>query len=142
MLNRHFLARAAVAVAAAAIIAAPVVSRAQDEGGTKAAHELRSQYDTAVKGKTIAYLPITLAAPIAAEWGRMVEVEAAWRGMKYVVRDPNFDSAAQLQALTALVNDKVDVLIVQNPSVTLLVKELKRAEAQQRQPVRMAFVGQ
>src|SRR6202041_2027165 len=97
---------------------------------TKAAHELRSQYDTAVKGKTIAYLPITLAAPIAAEWGRMVEVEAAWRGMKYVVRDPNFDSAAQLQALTALVNDKVDVLIVQNPSVTLLVKELKRAEAQ------------
>ena len=98
-----------------------LLSRAQEEGGTKAAHELRSEYDKAVKGKTIAYLPITLAAPIAAEWGRMVEVEAAWRGMKYVVRDPNFDSRRHiLQALTALVNDKVDVLIVQNPSVTLL----------------------
>jgi ribose transport system substrate-binding protein len=130
MFNRHFLARAAVVLAAAAVMAAPVVTRAQDEGGTKAAHELRAAYDAAVKGKTIAYLPITLAAPIAAEWGHVVEVEAAWRGMKYVVRDPNFDSAAQLQALTALVNDKVDVLIVQNPSVTLLVKELKRAEAQ------------
>ena len=130
MFNRHFLTRVAVVFAATAITIAPVVTRAQDEGGTKAAHELRSEYDSAVKGKTIAYLPITLAAPLAAEWGRMIETEAAWRGMKYVVRDPNFDSAAQLQALTALVNDKVDVLIVQNPSVTLLVKELKRAEAQ------------
>jgi ABC-type sugar transport system substrate-binding protein len=34
------------------------------------------------------------------------------------------------QALTALVNDKPDIIIVQNPSVTLLVKEMKRAEAQ------------
>jgi ribose transport system substrate-binding protein len=130
MFNRHFLTKAAIALVGAAIVAAPVVTRAQDEGGTKAAHELRSEYDNAVKGKTIAYLPITLAAPLAAEWGRMIETEAAWRGMKYVVRDPNFDSAAQLQAFTALVNDKVDVLIVQNPSVTLLVKEMKRAEAQ------------
>ena len=34
------------------------------------------------------------------------------------------------QALTALVDEKPDVLIVQNPSVTLLMKELKRAESQ------------
>ena len=121
MLKRQILARTAAVLAAAAILClcGPVVAQAQDEGGTKAARELRAEYDTAVKGKTIAYLPISLAAPITAEWGRMIEMEAAWRGMKYVVRDPNFDSAAQLQALTALVNDKVDVIIVQNPSVTL-----------------------
>ena len=130
MLSRPLLAGTAIALAWAAILAVPSVAVAQDEGGTKAAHELRADYDKSIKGKTIAYLPITLAAPIAAEWGRMIEEEAAWRGMKYVVRDPNFDSAAQLQALTALVNDKVDVLIVQNPSVTLLIKEMKRAEAQ------------
>jgi ABC-type sugar transport system substrate-binding protein len=34
------------------------------------------------------------------------------------------------QALTALVDQKPDVLIVQNPSVTLLMKDLKRAEQQ------------
>ncbi|WP_159007169.1 sugar ABC transporter substrate-binding protein [Bradyrhizobium sp. S69] len=132
MLTRQILAKTAAVLSAAAMLClcGPVVAQAQDEGGTKAARELRAEYDTAVKGKTIAYLPISLAAPITAEWGRMIEMEAAWRGMKYVVRDPNFDSAAQLQALTALVNDKVDVIIVQNPSVTLLAKELKRAEAQ------------
>jgi ABC-type sugar transport system substrate-binding protein len=34
------------------------------------------------------------------------------------------------QALSALVDQKPDVLIVQNPSVTLLMKDLKRAEQQ------------
>jgi ribose transport system substrate-binding protein len=130
MLNRFALTKAAVAMVGVAIFWAPSPMRAQDGGGTKAARELRADYDKAVKGKTIGYVPITLAAPISAEWGRVLETEAAWRGMKYIVRDPNFDSAAQLQAVTALVNDKVDVLVVQNPSVTLLVKELKRAEAQ------------
>jgi ribose transport system substrate-binding protein len=60
----------------------------------------------------------------------VLRTEAEWRGLKYVVRDPNNNPSAMSQALTALVNDKPDVLIVQNPSVTLLVKELKRAETQ------------
>ena len=47
-----------------------------------------------------------------------------------VVRDPNNNPSAMQQALTALVDQKPDVLIVQNPSVTLLMKDLKRAEAQ------------
>ena len=42
----------------------PVAAHAQDEGGTKTARELRADYDKAVKGKTIAYLPIALAVPI------------------------------------------------------------------------------
>jgi ABC-type sugar transport system substrate-binding protein len=38
--------------------------------------------------------------------------------------------SAMQQALTALVDQKPDVIVVQNPSVTLLMKELKRAEAE------------
>ena len=54
------------------------------------------------------------------------------------------------QALTALIDEKPDVIVVQNPSVTLLMKELKRAEAQGIHVVQMnmssnyksdAFVG-
>ena len=119
---------------AGAVIAAlwaPGAGHAQDEGGgTKTAREVRAIYDTAAKGKTIAFLPIALGVPLQDEWGRVLRTEAEWRGMKYVVRDPNNNPSAMTQALTALVNDKPDILVVQNPSVTLLMKELKRAESQ------------
>ena len=119
------------AVAAGLALAAlPLMATAQEEGGTKTARELRSDYDKALKGKTIAYIPIALGVPLADEWGRVVHEEAEWRGMKYIVRDPNNNPSAMQQALTALVDQKPDVLIVQNPSVTLLMKDLKRAESQ------------
>src|ERR1700723_2860791 len=130
MLQKSFL-KAALTLAGFALAAgAPSIAMAQEEGGTKTAHELRADYNKAVEGKTIAFLPIALGVPLQDEWERVIRTEAAWRGMKYVVRDPNNNPSAMQQALTALVNDKPDVLIVQNPSVTLLMKELKRAEAQ------------
>src|SRR5215475_3574020 len=120
-----------LAVAAGfAIAAMPLFAAAQEEGGTKTARELRASYDKALQGKTIAYLPIALGVPLSDEWGRVVQEEAEWRGMKYIVRDPNNNPSAMQQALTALVDQKPDVLIVQNPSVTLLMKDLKRAESQ------------
>src|SRR5580700_637322 len=131
MLQKSFLAKAALTIAGFALLAgAPFIAMAQEEGGTKTAHELRADYNKAVEGKTIAFLPIALGVPLQDEWERVGRTEAAWRGMKYIVRDPNNNPSAMQQALTALVNDKPDVLIVQNPSVTLLMKELKRAESQ------------
>ncbi len=121
--------RTGAVLAGALALSAAAPALAQD-AGTKTARELRSAYDAAVKGKTIAFLPIALGVPLQDEWGRVIKQEAEWRGMKYVVRDPNNNPSAMQQALTALVNDKPDVLIVQNPSVTLLMKELKRAESQ------------
>jgi len=121
-------ARIGLALAALAVVAAPVVALAQEE--TKTAHELRADYDKALKGKTIAFLPIATGVPLMDEWGRVIKTEAEWHGMKFVVRDPNANPAAMQQALTALVDEKPDVIVVQNPSVTLLMKELKRAESQ------------
>ncbi len=115
---------------AAGLVVVPCLAGAQEEGGTKTARELRASFDKAVQGKTIAYLPIALGVPLADEWGYVIKNGAEARGMKFVFRDPNNNPTAMAQALTALVNDKPDVLIVQNPSVTLLMKELKRAEEQ------------
>jgi ribose transport system substrate-binding protein len=131
MFRERIWAAAALIAGAAALSAVPMAAHAQEEGGgTKTAREVRAIYDNAVKGKTLAFLPIALGVPLQDEWDRVLRTEAEWRGLKYVVRDPNNNPSAMSQALTALVNDKPDVLIVQNPSVTLLVKELKRAETQ------------
>ena len=101
---------------------------AQEE--TKTAHELRADYDKDLKGKTIAFLPIATGVPLMDEWGRVIKSEAEWRGMKFIIRDPALNMSAMQQALTALVDSKPDVIVVQNPSVTLLMKELKRAESE------------
>jgi ribose transport system substrate-binding protein len=130
MSHESFRSKVALALVGTVLIGLPLGAMAQEEGGTKTARELRADYDTNVKNKTVAFLPIALGVPLQDEWNRVLKMEADWRGMKYVVRDPNNNPAAMQQALTALVNDKPDVLIVQNPSVTLLMKELKRAESQ------------
>ena len=116
--------------AGAALAVLPMVATAQEESGTKSARELRASYDKALQGKTVAFLPILSGVPLMDEWTRVVKEGAELRGMKYVVRDPNNNLSAMQQALTALVDQRPDVLIVQNPSVTLLMKDLKRAEAQ------------
>ena len=123
----RFFTRTAMTVSVALAMALPAAAQ---EAGTKTARELRAAADTALKGKTIAYVPIALGVPLADEWGRVVKEEAEWRGMKYVVRDPNNNPSAMQQAVSALIDEKPAVLIVQNPSVTLLMKDLKRAEAQ------------
>src|SRR5215471_5886630 len=130
-MSRHYLWAGIAATVAAFVLAGPQgAALAQEEGGTKTAHELRADYDKDLKGKTIAFLPIATGVPLMDEWGRVIKSEAEWRGMKFVIRDPALNMSAMQQALTALVDQKPDVLIVQNPSVTLLMKELKRAEAQ------------
>src|SRR5262245_10324979 len=73
---------------------------AQEEGGTKTAHELRADYDKALKGKTIAFLPLATGVPLMDEWGRVIKTEAEWRGMKFVIRDPAQNPSAMQQALT------------------------------------------
>jgi hypothetical protein len=90
MLHKSFLAALTLAGFA---LAASFSAIAQEEGGTKTAHELRAGYNKAVEGKTIAFLPIALGVPLQDEWERVVRTEAAWRGMKYAVRDPNNGAA-------------------------------------------------
>ena len=120
----------ALVMAGVGLMTLAATTRAQEEAGTKTARELRGAYDQALVGKTVAFLPIGLGVPLTDEWGYVIKTETEVRGMKFTFRDPNNNPSAMAQALTALVNDKPDVLIVQNPSVTLLMKELKRAEEQ------------
>jgi ribose transport system substrate-binding protein len=150
-MSRRYLWAGIAGTMAAFVLAGPQGAvLAQEEGGTKTAHELRADHDKNLKGKTIAFLPIATGVPLMDEWGRVIKTEAEWRGMKFIVRDPALNPAAMQQALTALIDEKPDVIVVQNPSVTLLMKELKRAEAQGIHVVQMnmssnyksdAFVG-
>jgi ABC-type sugar transport system substrate-binding protein len=98
--------------------------------GTSVAAEqrelLRAEFDTAVKGKTIAWVPVWMGV-LESEWTRIMKAHFDDYGMKFEVRDPNFKSDIQLQQVSSLIDQHPDVLVVQNPNATLLAREIKRA---------------
>jgi ribose transport system substrate-binding protein len=87
---------------------------------------LYQEFDKAVRGKTVAWVPVWLGV-LESEWTRVMKAHFDDYGVKLIVRDPNFKSDVQLQAVSSLINEKPDILIVQNPTTTLLARELKRA---------------
>lgn len=110
-------------VVAALLSANTGLAFAQDDSRT----QLRHDFDSAVAGKKVAWVPITLGNPLVDSWTTAMRENFERWGIELSVADPNFDSNAQLQAVTAAINDKPDVLIVQNSNVALLANEIKRA---------------
>src|SRR5437868_5798656 len=92
--------------------------------------ELRDHTYNALKGKTLAYVPIGLGIPLTEEWGYVLKSRAQEFGMNYVQRDPNWSSTGEAQAVTALLGQKPDVLVLHNPDVELLANQIKQAQDQ------------
>ena len=113
-------------LALTAMIAAAGWAAATPAKAVEAREQLRQQFDKALKGKTVAWAPVWLGV-LESEWTREMKNRFDDYGIKLEVRDANFKSDVQLQAVSELINEHPDVLIVQNPNVTLLAKELKRA---------------
>ncbi|MFT3805070.1 MAG: sugar ABC transporter substrate-binding protein [Burkholderiaceae bacterium] len=117
---RGVLGAATLALAMSAIGAAATAQAAD------AREELRSAFDKTLKGKKVAWVPVWMGV-LESEWTRVMKAHFDDYGMQMVTRDPNMKSDMQLQAVSQLINEKPDVLVVQNPNVTLLARELKRA---------------
>lgn len=109
--------------AAAKLVAPPELS-----GGDSSAN-LHARVDHALQGKTIAWVPLALGIPLTEIWTQVMRGEAQARGMKFEVRDPNWNTTAGLQAVSSLIAEHPDVLVVHNPNVQLYARELARAEA-------------
>jgi hypothetical protein len=90
--------------------------------------ELKSAYSRAIEGKKIAFLPMSLGAPLMDTWEYVIRTEAARNKMIYSVKDPAWNSTALAQAVEGALADKPDIIVVQNPNVQLLTKQITRAK--------------
>src|SRR6202167_373833 len=111
-------------VAAAVVTMAAGISTPSK--AAEAREQLRQQFDSNLKGKKVAWAPVWLGV-LESEWTRVMKDRFDDYGISLETRDANFKSDVQLQAVSDYINDKPDVIVVQNPNVTLLAKELKRA---------------
>ena len=75
----------------------------------------RAPYYEAFKGKTVAYLPITMAANITASWAAGVKRALEPLGVKFVIRDGNFKVTTQIQGdevrVTGKSRDELQIVI-------------------------------
>ena len=94
--------------------------------GTSA--ELHLFADKCLRGKKVAFVPCALGSPLMGTWHYNLEREARIFGMKYEVRDPNWNSQAEAQAVSALISEHPDVMIIHNPNVELLARLIKKAQ--------------
>ena len=88
----------------------------------------RADYFKTFDGKTIAFVPVTMGIDLTEGWAAVIEEQADRLGMKLEIRDPHFSADAGAQAITSLISEKPDVIIVHNPDVQSYAKLLKRAE--------------
>ncbi|HEY6511691.1 MAG TPA: sugar ABC transporter substrate-binding protein [Burkholderiaceae bacterium] len=90
----------------------------------------REGYRKALAGKTVAYVPVALGFDLAQGWLEGLKKELEPVGVKIVVRDPNWNTNAGAQAVTTLIGEKPDVMVLHNPDVQTYAKLIQKAEAE------------
>lgn len=89
----------------------------------------RGAYYDAFKGKTVAYVPVAMGFDLTEGWAAGLKEALEPLGITFQIRDPNWNTAAGAQAITSLISEKPDVLVVHNPDVQSYARLLRKAEA-------------
>jgi ribose transport system substrate-binding protein len=69
---------------------------------------------SALKGKKIGFVPIAMGFNETQAWRTAMERQAAALGYEIIVRDPNWSIEAGIQAINSLIDEKPDILIIEN----------------------------
>ncbi len=122
MIRMHSTMKAALmAFGFAAIVTPALAQQGLDE-------PFQKSFKEALAGKTVAFVPVAMNFDLTEGWWAGVKRELAPFGMKFELRDPNWNTNAGAQAVTSLLSEKPAVMIIHNPDVQTYAKLLQRAE--------------
>ena len=132
MTRKHNIRRAlgTVALTGAALAAGLGASLSAFAEGKGIDEPFREGYRKALAGKTVAYVPVALGFDLAQGWLEGLKKELEPLGVKIVVRDPNWNTNAGAQAVTTLISEKPDVMVLHNPDVQTYAKLIQKAEGE------------
>jgi ribose transport system substrate-binding protein len=88
----------------------------------------RAPYYDAFEGKRVAYVPVAMGFDLTEGWAAGLKSALEPLGMTVDIRDPNWSTDAGAQAITSLISEKPDVIVVHNPDVQSYARLLRRAE--------------
>ena len=71
-------------------------------------------YYEALKGKKVGFVPISMGFDLTQGWLAGMKRQADQLGYEIVVRDPNWSVESGIQAITSLIEEAPDLLVIQN----------------------------
>lgn len=88
----------------------------------------RAPYYDAIEGRRVVYVPVAMGFDLTEGWAAGLREALEPLGVKFEIRDPNWNTDAGAQAITSLISEKPDVIVVHNPDVQSYARLLRRAE--------------
>ncbi|MFC3229022.1 sugar ABC transporter substrate-binding protein [Marinibaculum pumilum] len=89
-----------------------------------------AQAETDLSGKKVVFVPIAMGISLTEGWVRRMQEHAAIYGYDLDVRDAGFNTGAMSELLAKAISEKPDVLVVHNPTVQLLARQIRQAESE------------
>lgn len=88
----------------------------------------RDPYYSSFAGKRVAFVPVAMGMDLTEGWAAGLKEALEPLGMTIDIRDPNWSTDAGAQAVTSLIAEKPDVIVVHNPDVQSYARLLRKAE--------------
>ncbi len=85
--------------------------------------------DIGISGKKVIFVPISMGISLTEGWARRMSEHADIHGYSFEIRDAAFNMAAMTELLAKAITEKPDVLVVHNPTVQLLARQIRQAES-------------
>ena len=83
----------------------------------------------ALKDKRVAFVPLGMGLDLTEAWAAGMKRQADELGYKFDIRDPNWSTDAGAQAVTQLITEKPDILVLHNPDIQVYSRLIQRAQA-------------
>ena len=100
-----------------ALLAAAVAVTSVSVFGKGIDDPARDAYYAAFKGKKVAFVPIAMGFDLTEGWAAGIKQALEPLGVTVEIRDPNWSTDAGAQAITSLIQEKPDAIVVHNPDV-------------------------
>ncbi|MCA2013702.1 sugar ABC transporter substrate-binding protein [Cereibacter sphaeroides] len=88
----------------------------------------RAPFYESLAGRRVAYVPVAMGFDLTEGWAAGLRSALEPLGVAFEIRDPNWSTDAGAQAITSLIDEHPDVIVVHNPDVQSYARLLRRAE--------------
>ncbi len=88
----------------------------------------REPFYSALDGKKVVFVPVAMGFDLTEGWAAGIRGQLEPLGISFEIRDPSWNTDAGAQAITSLISEKPDAIVVHNPDVQSYARLLKRAE--------------